>query len=40
MHASRQTITMTIESEVLQQIEFEDIIEKFVAAKCRKVVKL
>ena len=31
---------MAIESEVLQQIEFEDIIEKFVAAKCRKVVKL
>ena len=31
---------MAIESEVLQQIEFEDIIERFVAAKCRKVVKL
>ena len=25
---------MAIESEVLQQIEFEDIIENFVAAKC------
>ena len=31
---------IAIESEVLQQIEFEDIIEKYVAVKCRKVVEL
>ena len=42
MHADRLNwlSLMAIESEVLQQIEFEDIIETFVATKCRKVVKL